>query len=320
MSAHSTSAYSLSLMLHGAFVAAMLFTAFAFRDDASRKSTEIFELVAGPGDNWAATEAPAIGSPDAVSFQPPAPVTPAKTEPVRAPEPVTAAPPEKSPVVAAPVEAVAAPKAEPKKTPPEKTIAQQMEAAASRRERQQTATFKREEAARLKRERAAAAAAAAKRKAAEAAEEKRMSYAEFSKNNPRKTAANTKSAPSKYDKISTKGITDGVAGGTTDKAGAGGNKLSRAEQDALGTYFAMLKQKVIDAHVMPPGANDRLSAEVSFYIASDGSISQVKITRSSGDTAFDNSVMDAFRTITMGSKPDRRGETVTSIFRKRDFD
>ena len=68
---------------HYLTVAAILFTAYAFKDETTRKSTEIFELVAGAGENWAATEAPAEGSPSGVKFQAsPKPVVQPKPQPV----------------------------------------------------------------------------------------------------------------------------------------------------------------------------------------------------------------------------------------------
>jgi colicin import membrane protein len=320
MNAHSGSSYSLSLMLHGAFVAAMLFTAYAFKDDTARKSTEIFELVAGTGDNWAATEATAFGTPDAVKFDPAAtrPVAQPRTEPITPPqaEPVAVMPIEPSPVVAAePIKPVATPKVEPKKTVPEKTFAQQFKQTADRKERQLMTKHRREEAARAKKE----AAEEAKRKAAEAAKKKTTSYEAFQKANPQKVASSNKSSSSSYEKVSTKGLATGVDGGKTDKAGAGGPALSRAEQDQLGTYFAMLKQKVKDAHVTPLGVTNEPTARVSFHVSASGSISQVKIVRSSGSTEFDLSVIAAFKAVgSIGPRPDGRGDTHYADFSTKD--
>lgn len=320
MSATSPSSYSLSFMLHGAFVAAILFTAYAFKDETSRKSTEIFELVAGAGDNWAATDATALGSPEGVKFQPaPVPVAQRRPEPVAppapAPEPVTAIRAEKSPVVAAPEPPVAPPVVEPKKAIPQKTFAQQVKQTADRKERQLMANHRKAEAARAKKE----AAAEAKRKEAEAAAAKRVSYAEFSKTNPKKVASNTKSGASSFEPINAKGLATGVDGGRTDKAGAGGPALSRAEQDQLSTYFAFLKQKVKDAHVTPLGVSNQPSARVSFHVSASGTITQIKIIRSSGSAEFDQSVIAAFRAVgSIGPRPDGRGDTHLTDFTTRD--
>lgn len=309
MNAHSPSAYTLSMLLHGAFAAALLFTAFALRENTARKSTEVFELVAGAGDNWAATEAPALGSPTGIEFKP-APTPPAPQPKLAPPEPVAPAPSEPSPIAPAPVQAAAPPKTAPKPAPTkaEKTLTEQIQQQAKRKERQIVSKFRREEAARAKAEAKAAELAA-----------KRMTKEEFDRLNGRKVATNSKSGAVTVPKISTKGITSGVGGGTTDKPGAGGKALSRAEQAALGTYFEMLKQKVKAAHVMPPDASDRLSARVSFYVAANGAVGQVKILRSSGNAEFDESVLAAFRAVrSIGPRPDDRGDAVELEFTLRD--
>jgi colicin import membrane protein len=324
MNAHSTSAYSLSLMLHGAFVAAMLLTAFALKDETSRKSTEIFELVAGAGDNWAATEAPAEGTPDGVKFQAPSrqpaapapePVAPPQPEPVNAPAAVA----EPSPLTPAPVEAVAPPKVEPKKAPPQKTLAQQVAQIADRKEKTLLTKHWREEAARAKKE----AAEEAKRKATEAAAAKKakMTLEEFQRLNGKKTAANTKTRTSSYEPISTQGITNGVSDGTTSQPGAGSKALSRAEQDRLGTYFALLKQKLLAAHEKPLGVSDQLTARVSFHIAASGALRQAKIVKSSGNAEYDRSVLATFRAVnSIGPRPDDQGDTREVTFDMRDID
>lgn len=323
MSATSPSSYSLSLMLHGAFVVAILFTAYAFKDETTRKSTEIFELVAGAGDNWAATEAPAEGSPSGVKFQASTkPVVQPKPQPVApAPEPEPVVPPapvEASPVTPTPVEPVAPPRVEPKKTtPPQKTFAEQIKQTANQKERALLTKHRREEAAREKKE----AAERAKREAAEAAKKKAtMTKEEFDRLNGKKVATNTKAAPADYEKVSTKGIAGGAAGGTTDQAGAGGTVLSRAEQDQLATYFAMLKQRLLAAHEKPLGVSDQLSARVSFHIAASGAISQARIVKSSGNAEFDQSVLATFRAVgSIGKRPDNRSDSREVTFDLRDI-
>ena len=59
-------------------------------------------------------------------------------------------------------------------------------------------------------------------------------------------------------------------------------------------YFRTVQQKVKDAWTFPGGSND-LSADVEFSIGADGSLNGVKIAKSSGDAAFDDSVMRAIK-------------------------
>ena len=59
-------------------------------------------------------------------------------------------------------------------------------------------------------------------------------------------------------------------------------------------YFRTVQQKVKDAWTFPGGSND-LSADVEFSIGADGALNSVKIAKSSGDSAFDESVLRALR-------------------------
>jgi colicin import membrane protein len=62
-------------------------------------------------------------------------------------------------------------------------------------------------------------------------------------------------------------------------------------------------------------------ARVEFYVSADGSISRVRISKSSGSEEFDRSVREAFaRTKSIGARPDKKGETVELEFRMREED
>jgi colicin import membrane protein len=62
-------------------------------------------------------------------------------------------------------------------------------------------------------------------------------------------------------------------------------------------------------------------ARVEFFVGADGSISRVRISRSSGSAEFDRSVLEAFsRTRTIGARPDKKGEAVELEFKMREED
>ena len=124
-------------------------------------------------------------------------------------------------------------------------------------------------------------------------------------------------------KIDAEGIAKGVLGGSTANktGGAGGTALSREEQDLLGTYIALLKQHLHEAHEKPTGLSDLLSAKAEFYVAADGSISKASIVQSSGNAEFDESVLAAIRNVrTIGRRPDDQGGMLTVRFRMKDED
>ena len=76
--------------------------------------------------------------------------------------------------------------------------------------------------------------------------------------------------------------------------GPGTGSMGKLEDLQYLLYFRTVQQKVKDAWTFPGGSND-LSADVEFSIGADGSLNGVKIAKSSGDTAFDQSVMRAIK-------------------------
>ncbi len=258
----------------------------------AKEQPKIFELVAGEGDNYMATEAPALGTPG-IKLNVPTPPAPA-VKPAPEPEP---APPE--PVIErAPVKP--APKAEAKpveaKTP---NYTKDVLRIASKREKRLV------EADRKKRE----------------AEAKRISKAEFDKLNKSKTQPKGGAVNPKVARIDAEGIAKGVVGGSVNNktGGAGGKALSRAEQSALDSYIALLLQRLRAAHEKPAGLSDLLEAEVEFRIAADGTLSGVKIVRSSGSSEFDRSVLEAFaRVRSIGPTPNSKSDVWVVTFKMKE--
>jgi colicin import membrane protein len=298
LNAHSPQAYFLSAILHAVVVVLVLFVGFTASQNRP-ETTKVFELVAGSGDNYAATVAPAIGVPGGIKVTvpeaPAAPVPPA-------PEPAAIPPPQSVPMTEAPPVPVAKPA--PTKNAPSKT--EQVP--------NFTKTVQRTE------NRKAARIEANYRKQLEkeaAAEKKRESYEQYLKENGGKAGTSAKSP-----RVNAEGIAGGVVGGSTanKEGGAGGKALTRDQQDLFDSYFAMLKARLKENHVPPPGVSDRLEARVEFYLSASGTISSVRILRSSGNSDFDESVLDAFRHTSMPPRPDHRGETNTLTFKMRDED
>jgi colicin import membrane protein len=121
-------------------------------------------------------------------------------------------------------------------------------------------------------------------------------------------------------KINSKGIANGVLGGSVNsRGGQGGTALTAAQHSSLDAYISRLVTALRQNHEKPPGLSDLLDADVEFFIAADGSISRVQIVRSSGNTAFDMSCIETFRRIgSVGPKPDGRSATWTLTFRMKD--
>ena len=67
--------------------------------------------------------------------------------------------------------------------------------------------------------------------------------------------------------------------------------------------------------------SEKLVARVTFFVSADGTISHVRIVRSSGNAAFDQAVLAAFhRTRSIGPRPDHHGDEVGLSFSLREED
>ncbi len=151
----------------------------------------------------------------------------------------------------------------------------------------------------------------------------RVSYQDYLKKHPtpKQSAASTVRRAASVPRINTQGITGGVAGGTTanTRGGGGGKALTREEQNQLDTYISLFMQELRKAHESPSGVSDQLEAKVTFDITASGAILSPRISKSSGNREFDESVLDAFRRMrSIGPTPTRRPDTWTVTFKMRD--
>ncbi|HEY5227283.1 MAG TPA: energy transducer TonB [Opitutaceae bacterium] len=144
MSAQNPGAYGLSALVHGGAVALVLFFSYA-ADRLVKDEPKVFELVAGPGDNYAATAAPALGGEGGIKVTPQAPI------PTPLPEP-PAPKAEPSPIQAAP-ETVPVPAPAPRAKAPPKSVdlLKSLKQAEARRTKRLEARYEKEKAAEEKR-------------------------------------------------------------------------------------------------------------------------------------------------------------------------
>ena len=122
MEANRSGAFFLSLTLHAAVVALIFLFTYVLHQQI-KETPKIFELVAGEGDNYAATEAPAAASNDPVQFNLPKVVRqprpePTPIQPAPEPEPVIRTAPEPPKPTPRKVETKPAPKPTPPKPEP----------------------------------------------------------------------------------------------------------------------------------------------------------------------------------------------------------
>ena len=303
MQANSPGAFLYSSLLHGTVAVIILIVSLVVQQKVE-KAPKIFELVAGEGDNYMATEAPALGSAGGVKFEPPAQAKLAPPEPTpveAAPEPVVERaplppPPKVNPVKPAPPDAI-------------RDFSKDVKRIASKRQK------------RLEEQDRKLRAIAEKK--AKAAEARKLTKEEFDRQNKAKASATKTAAGLKVAKIDAEGILKGVVGGSTANktGGAGGKALAREQADALDAYFSLLKRRLKEALDKPPGLSDSLVAIVEVRIAANGLLSGAKISRSSGSDDFDHAALAAIaRVKSIGPRPDGKSEVLSIPFRMREED
>ncbi len=286
MHAKSSSSFAVSLILH-VFVAVLIFLTTIYVAQQN-KPPVIFELVAGPPTAPDELVAPALGNS----------LTPVKVEvpkavelPPQTPEPAT---PEVSPSNEPEVR---------EETPPAKPVAPKPAATKPAPTKPKVDTSIAQEMKRSS----------------------RVSYKDYLKKHPPpkpSTGAPVRKAAN-VPRIDQQGIAGGVRGGSTanTRGGGGGKELTREEQSQLNTYISFLLSALKEAHEPPPGVSDQLEAKVTFDITASGSILNPRISKSSGDRAFDDSVIEAFRRVkSIGPTPDGKADTWTVTFRMKDME
>jgi colicin import membrane protein len=154
----------------------------------------------------------------------------------------------------------------------------------------------------------------------------RISYQQYLKSHPTPKQPANPPAPrtANVPRIDAQGIANGVRSGSTanTKGGGGGKALTREEHDEFDTYYSFLRNALKEAHEPPPGVSDQLEAKVTFDITAAGAILYPRISKSSGDRSFDQSVIEAFRRVkSIGPTPNGKPDTaVTLTFRMRDLE
>jgi colicin import membrane protein len=283
MHAKSPSSILVSLTIH-AFVAALIFvtTVYVAQQD---KPPVIFELVAGPPTAPDELVAPALGNTATpVKLEVPKVEAPPPTPEPPAPEVSPSSEPESReetpPAPAPPKPAVAKPIATKAKV--DTSIAQEMK------------------------------------------RQSKMSYKDYIKKHPppKPSTGAPVQRTANVPRIDQQGIAGGVHGGSTanTRGGGGGKALTREEQSELNTYISFLLNALKEAHEPPPGVSDLMEAKVTFDITASGAILNPRISKSSGDRVFDESVIEAFRRVkSIGPTPNGKSDTWTVTFRMKDM-
>lgn len=106
----------------------------------------------------------------------------------------------------------------------------------------------------------------------------------------------------------------------TATANSSSPQLSQQQLTALADYSTRLRSRIDAAWTKPPQlAGIRLVAEVVFNVSPSGTISNVRLSPGSGNAAFDQSVLAAFRqAASAGVTPTGQSHEFRLLFRMRD--
>lgn len=106
----------------------------------------------------------------------------------------------------------------------------------------------------------------------------------------------------------------------TTPTATGPRPLTQQQLSALGAYSAKLRASIDRAWAKPDGmASVRVAATVVFDVSASGRITNARLKPGSGNSAFDQSVLAAFRrAVSAGPTPTGQGHSFTMTFRMQD--
>ncbi len=87
-----------------------------------------------------------------------------------------------------------------------------------------------------------------------------------------------------------------------------------AMKNKLAAYAQYIHSMAKRNWVPPQDLYEELETEISFVVSKSGVISAFRIIRSSGNSAFDNSVATTFKSISLMPPPDKQQHTITLTF------
>lgn len=153
--------------------------------------------------------------------------------------------------------------------------------------------------------------------------EPRVSFEDFRKKDPQRQPQQRQAAPPpkpvNVPRIDTTAITRNLENMLPREQAAQVSQQSSGDQAALNSYFERIRSAVRGAWAKPQGLNDALRVTVRFDVTADGRLTNVSIASSSGNSIFDQSVLEAFRRVgSVGPSPDRQPYSLRLTFRMTD--
>jgi len=148
--------------------------------------------------------------------------------------------------------------------------------------------------------------------------QKKVSYEDFLKKNPEKRNAKPqrqRTTPRKVKVGSVKANFSNINRIANISASATTGAAMKNELAAYAQYIHSMAKR---NWVPPQDLYEELETEISFAVSKNGVISSFRIIRSSGNSAFDNSVATTFKSISLMPPPDKQQHTITLTFSSAD--
>lgn len=148
--------------------------------------------------------------------------------------------------------------------------------------------------------------------------QEKVSYEDFLKKNPEKRNAKTqrqRTTPRKVKVGSVKANFSNINRIANISASATTGAAMKNELAAYAQYIHSMAKR---NWVPPQDLYEELETEISFAVSKNGVISSFRIIRSSGNSAFDNSVATTFKSISLMPPPDKQQHTITLTFSSAD--
>ena len=149
-------------------------------------------------------------------------------------------------------------------------------------------------------------------------QQERISYKDFLKKNPEKRNSKPqrqRTTPRKVKVGSVKASFSNINQIANISASA---TIGAAMKNKLAAYAQYIHSMAKRNWVPPQDLYEELETEISFVVSKSGVISAFRIIRSSGNSAFDNSVATTFKSISLMPPPDKQQHTITLTFRSAD--
>lgn len=148
--------------------------------------------------------------------------------------------------------------------------------------------------------------------------QEKVSYEDFLKKNPEKRnpkPQRQRTTPRKVKVGSVKANFSNINRIANISASATTGAAMKNELAAYAQYIHSMAKR---NWVPPQDLYEELETEISFVVSKSGVISAFRIIKSSGNSAFDNSVATTFKSISLMPPPDKQQHTITLTFSSAD--